>query len=278
MRHQRAVVLLLLIGVVLSSGCSGLSPSRGDDTSPEREGGSIAPGVTTNGVQNTTAFGQAHDRQLRERSATLAVTITTRYQNGSLRGRSRAVSRLEPPETSLRDVVLQGTATTAGTITETTWSNDTVRVFRWKRANGSTEYEVQSGDIYYKLPPGHLLASTFGDRSVQVVDRRRGADNETRVILRTDDPSMSRYFSRDEAVRNASMRVTVTESGLVRSATVRYEQRGGVWAVGPGEEQPRTDEFVEVTWHLELSDHGTTTVARPSWVDEALASTDGSEQ
>jgi len=133
----------------------------------------LSPGVTPGGVEDPFALARAHTETLEGRSYTVRSVVTTRYENGSLRGRRRTVARVgadrrrfhvthvthatlgpRPPFRPLR----QGAVRTP--VRSVFWSDGQRLLWSVTRPNGT---------VYRSIPP-----DAYGSDESRVWERWRG--------------------------------------------------------------------------------------------------------
>lgn len=194
-RGSRRLAPIALAGLLVLAGCSGLVPDGAgadgegstteptltpvdvpdDATSPRTPVVDLPPGVTPDGVEDPFALARAHTEALEGRSYTVRSVVTTRYENGTLRGRRRTVARVgadrrefhvvhvtlgpQPPFRPLR----QGAVRTPGR--SAFWSDGRRLLWSVTRPNGT---------VYGSIPPGEYDVDASDADGSRAWERWRG--------------------------------------------------------------------------------------------------------
>ncbi|WP_255150421.1 DUF7537 family lipoprotein [Halorarius halobius] len=274
MRAGVAVVAVL----ALLAGCSGTpvgdaTPTRTITPVEVPASDRIAPGVTADGVVDPQALGAAHAGALDDRSYTLTANHSSTYANGSVRSAYdvrvwlsadrdyRAVSRTAGPEAP----VLLGAPPASGEF----WSNGTTYVAAVSHANETRYNRFRPPDGYAGTWRYWIEAVALdGDPAAAVAGVTRAADPEPvgkrsvggTVVYTLVGDSTTAPAGSDALVdaRDAGVTVNVTETGLVRSYTLRYTATTAAGAT------------VTVVRRVRYGNVGATTVERPDWFDRAV--------
>ncbi|WP_058826052.1 hypothetical protein [Haloferax sp. Q22] len=273
-------VALLLAAVVVTAGSGGVpvlgdalggqqpsSPTPAAATTPEPtptpEPRTVAPGVTTAGVENATLLAAAHRRAAANRS----YRWTLGYREsiaGDETGREVEVVHVEAPHVYVSEVQRAGRlrAFPRPTASEDAYADGTTRYARRPTEPDGVAARVLDPDVRDGTGRQASRAARYLDwylstdeTSVARVTTPANASVENEVALYriegrgTDFPRSRGY--RVEAV--------VEEGGFVRSMRVTYETRDGLG--------------VEVWFAYDAV--GETTVTRPAWLDRADGSSGG---
>ncbi|ELZ90048.1 hypothetical protein [Haloferax sulfurifontis] len=275
-------VALLLAAVVVTAGPAGVpgfGPALGGQQSPALtptatttteptptpEPLSVAPGVTTAGVENATRLAAAHRRAASNRS----YRWTLGYREsiaGDETGREVEVVLVEAPNVYVSEVERTGRlrAFPRPTASEDAYADGTTRYARRPAEPDGVAARVLDSDV--RDGPGRQAS-----RAARYVDWYLSTDETTvtRIERATTaaaeaGPGRARYriegrgtdFPRSRGYR---VEAVVEEDGFVRSMRVTYETRDGLG--------------VEVWFAYDAV--GETTVTRPAWLDRADGSTGG---
>jgi hypothetical protein len=269
---------------LLLSGCSTLSPNPeprpGTTTATPAPvptagpDGTLAPGLTREGVVDARTLAVAHVARLADRSYTLTATRTTRYPNGTLRERLELNLSLGADRSYLahaetagpRAPVFLGRPPASAAF----WSNGSVYTRRLTHAGSTTYTTFQptngAGTWQYwarTVPfggrggnPRGFLTRTFTAIPTRTTGRAVDSGPTTYTVVGTRATATIELGVEDP--REVDLRAEVTADGLVRSLTLTYV----------GTVDGRT---VEVTRRLRYDRVGATDVTRPPWVDRALS-------
>jgi hypothetical protein len=279
---ERVTVAALALCLLLT-GCSTLSPAP--DPRPATPtatpapvptagpDGTLAPGVTREGVVDARTLAAAHVAGLADRSYTLTATRTTREPNGTLRERLVLNLSLGADRSYLAH------AETAGPhapvflgrppASASYWSNGSVYARRLTHAGSTTYTTFQptngAGTWQYwarTVPfggrggnPRGFLTRTFTAIPTRTTGRVADGGPTAYTVVGTRATAPIELGVEDP--REVDLRAEVTADGLVRSLTLTY--------VGTVDGRP-----VTVTRRLRYEQVGETDVPRPAWVDRAL--------
>lgn len=279
MRRALGAVLPALVAlVVLLSGCSGVgesgttSPSLTPVPVPEvtpalspvgDDDRWLAPGLTDRGVEQAWLLGRAHETVLANTSYTARTVETTRYANGTVRGRIRTTVRATPG-------TFHTVSTPTGTHARAYPFPDAERVevygvdgrlhFAVTDADGTWHFSFDRADA--GVPSLYVLLSSVETRTAGTVTRNGTTLHRVRATELRESTGFAVAVGvaangfEGSAVGNVSLRALVDSRGLVRE----YELAYTLGRDGPD---------LRVTRHVRYTDLGATTVERPSWYDEA---------
>ena len=292
----RAVPLTALVCLLVLAGCSGFADGGGqsgadvDGTDGAADGSGmnvtpapvptieptptppteVAPGITRAGVRNASALAIAHDAILENRNYTVIRNVTYRAANGTVLTHRRSVSKVG---TDGRRYVERTWREATGLRRETVWSNGRRLLRARTYANGTTTYrrtELETAGRGRTIGAGtgsEQIERVFTVAEVRIVDRyerngtvlyRLASANATRSGTNVTDRS-------DRDGRAVSAEALVSIQGLVRS----YEFRQTL-----SDDLDGTTRIVVSTRYVDV---GATTVSRPSWYEEAIERTNGTE-
>lgn len=263
MSHRSLGVALALCLVL--AGCSAFDaaeprPSRTVTPAPvPTPEPSLPPGVTTSGVDDYERLAAAHRVALERESYTVAFARTVRLANGTTVRRSvggRIVGDDGASRTWEREAG-RGERGAAGVVGQETWANASVQVVRFRYANGTSRYTVITADQQYPYRGAGLTVSeSLVTEDATLVDSDTDAVPATYTLLARNLTGHRARTAALDHTETSSLRVVVTEDGLVRRATVRYTGTlDGTRAV------------VNTTIRYDV---GPRTVTRPAWVETAL--------
>jgi hypothetical protein len=243
---------------------------------PEGDRGSLAPGVSDEGVERPGVLAAAHADALTNRSYRLVTSRTVRYENGTLRERLRLELALSADRHYLVDAETAGPEAPVfigkPPATATFWSNGSTYTRRLTRDGETTYTRFQPTDgagtwQYWArtVPfggrqgsPRNFVEETFTTVPTSITGRT-AVGNTTAYGLagtRATDP-----LPGVDEPHSVVLRATVTADGLVKSVTLRYA--GTV-----------DGEAVSVERTVRYEGVGNTTVGRPAWTDRALGQSD----
>lgn len=280
MRH-RVVFVLVLVVIAPLAGC-GVAPSGRSDGGPSGAAATVtpaavptdrgtpmpppevAPGVTQSGTVTAVVLAEAHRDALVGDSFTRRTTRTIREDGDPLR-RTTRIYRVAPfrPQFEYRQQqTFSGSFPARASVDRLdVWSNGTGAVARLE-ADDEVRYREVNAEQFSTLVvgiTGHERVSAltgafeFGVRDGAKAGTVRLVSTRLRSPAALDKPVLT------TDVRNATLSMVVTESGLVESYRLAYD----VSLDG------RTLRVVETAT---LSDVDTTRVERPSWYELAVRS------
>jgi hypothetical protein len=285
----RPTVALALGALLVTAGCSGLSPGGGEPSpsftpAPVPDApGAYPPGVTADGVVAPDRLARAHVRTIENVSYRLHSNRSTYYTNGSLRSRIDLDLRLSRNRSHLarvrtagpRGPVILGRPPASAVY----WSNRSVYASRVTRGD-DTIYSVLDASANPFATWNYWSGTAgFGGESSHPAARYAGIfrDVPTTLAGETTTDGTTVYRLQGRRTRGAAfavgpvdaagpagpepaLRATVTGDGLVRSLHLRYR------AFQDGEE------YV-VDWRIRYRQVGNVTVEEPPWLDRAVAGT-----
>lgn len=279
----RALAAALCVLLALA-GCNTLAPGPGPSTPStpatpapvptDDPDGELAPGVTTEGVVSSRTLAEAHVARLDDRSFDLAVNRTTRYPNGTLRGRLGLDLSLGADRSYLVHTATTGPEAPVflgrPPAEASFWSNGSTYTRRLTRGNTTTYTQFQPTDgagtwQYWArtVPyggrggnPRGFITRTFSAVPTRVTDRVADGNVTTYRLVGSRATAPIELGVADP--REVELTATVTAAGLVRSLSLSY--------VGTVDGRQIT-----VTRQFRYERVGNATVARPPWVDRALA-------
>lgn len=286
--HTSRRLAVVLAVVTVTAGCgtplvdSGpSSPTEPVTPAPLPEGTPepVAPGVTAAGVADATALKDAHVAQLRGGNFSVRRERVERFSNGSLRSRTGSTAAFPGDGRYHVERTFEGPVHdrlgTGGTVRQYGDDDGTVRVRL--AANGTVLSRTVAGPPGGRVPKTALVSDPYSGRTVLLVLRGVAIDRVTELDGRSayrltgsgiaDLAALRSLLSPTlmRSIRDVAAAATVTEAGLVRQLLFTYtvDLRGGP---------------VRVTRVIEFTDVGTTTLARPTWADVALASEDATTE
>lgn len=281
MRRARGAVLPALVAlVVLLSGCSGvgsggtgaqsstMTPVEVPDVTPAPTPTGdadrwLAPGLTDRGVEGAWLLGRAHEAVLANTSYTSRTVETTRYANGTVRGRIRTTVRATPGAFTTVSIPT-GTHARAYPFPDAerveVYGVDGRLHFAVTDADGTWYFSFDRADA--GVPSLYALLSSVETHTAGTVAR----NGTTLYRVRATGLADTRRFAvavgvaangyEASAVGNVSLRALVDSRGLVREYELDYTLR-------------RDGPDLRVTRRVRYTDLGETSVQRPSWYDEA---------
>lgn len=234
------LALLLVLG-----GCSGVgvgpspdptvtpAPLPTDSPSPA-DGPFGAPGISGTHVTNATALAQAHAQVLSATSFTRHTTLQIQYPNGTVLLGATVTLRMGPTDDRFRYHEARTGAWADEPdepVTVTVWSEGDSARRAIKLGNGTvlnTTLARDEATIGRAIgrPSGDRIASLFGNVRVEVVGRSQANGTaEVEVVASDVPPTLVPVFPAPHG--EATVRATVSETGLVRSVLVTSESRRG---------------------------------------------------
>jgi len=263
--------LVLLLSVVLVSGCSSLGdvpadsrrtvtpapvPTTNDDTPTRASGARIAPGLTTDELLDSEALLRNHAIELDNRSYTFQRHVTRRYPNGSIRSTSARIVHYNGTAVRIR---YNGTTDRGGNQTVTS-------IDRWSTDNRTYTAVTRDDDTTYDVSPvvdgkqGTFDASDYSGSLGRILMRLPITVGDPVETNATTIYPLTVSERRDiPPLRNVLFTGYVTNDGVVTEYTLEYEvSNGGV--------------PVRVTIHSSVT-LGRTTVERPNWLTDAVNAT-----
>jgi hypothetical protein len=273
------VYVAALLALVALAGCSAIGGGAGDgsgvgtpggDTTvtpapvpTDRPDGSLAPGLTNDGVVDAERLAEAHRRALADRSYTeRSLTVVTRRSGGSRLGARVLVSRRGAEAFTIRYDLLgepREAARSYETVSAVVWSNGSETVQAITDETG-TRYEALGTSFYgnYAAPDALLYARVLERNPVDRVERVT-ADGATgyRVTATLESPPPSFGLSGTVATGPADLVALVSTDGVVRRVVVTYPAR-------------YRGEAARVEHRFEYRDVGNTSVSRPPWFEQAI--------
>ncbi|WP_424001242.1 hypothetical protein ACOZ4I_15845 [Haloarcula salina] len=263
MSHRSLVVAVALCFAL--AGCSAFGAAESEPVravtpapvpTPEP---SLPPGVTTSGVEDYERLDAAHRAALEGEGYTVEFSRTVRLANGTTVRRSvggRTVGDGGASRTWERDAVRAERGAT-GVVGQETWANASVQVVRFQYANDTSRYTVITADQQYPYRgTGLAVSESLVTENASLVDTDTNADPTTFTLLARNLTGYRATTAALDHTETSSLRVVVTEDGLVQRATVRYTGT-----------LDGTRAAVVTTIRY---DAGPRTVERPAWVETAL--------
>lgn len=274
-RPRRPLRAVLLAVLLVTAGCAGLAADPGTPTVPATPAPvptddrtpagprTVAPGLTTAGVEDALALTSAHRAILDARSHTRRVVRTEHGPTGGVRGRFTALVRVDPAANRTYAV-----RTATGTAIVGPVFRNASRVERYA-ADGGVAFAVTAPDGTTRYPDFEpfgipdpwrlfLLLSAFETRTAGTTVRNGTTLYRVRSTALTDPQTVAAAVDVDWTARvtDAELFALVDGEGLVREYRLRYgvSRRGSVHTV-----------------RLRVRHAGinTTTVAPPPWLDRA---------
>lgn len=271
-RVAALVVLVALAGCSAvgggSGGAGGVTPGGEPTVTPapvptDRPGGSLAPGLTGDGVVDAERLAAAHRRALTDRSYTeRSLTVVTRRSNGSQLGARVLVSQRGTEAFTIRYDLLgepREAARSYETVSAVVWSNGTETVQAITDETG-TRYEALGTSFYGNYAaPDALLYTRVLERNpidrVEYVTANERAGYRVTATLESPPPSFG--LSGTVATGPANLVAHVSPDGVVRRVVVTYPAR-------------YRGEAAQVEHRFEYLDVGNTSVSRPPWFEQAI--------
>lgn len=273
-----AVVALVALAGCGGFGTPGATPSVTETPAPvptaDPSEVTVAPGVTGAGVVAPAALAGSHERYLANRSYALAVNRTVRYANGTLRSQVVTRVRLARNRTYHTDIRVAGPHATLvigeSPASAAFWSNGSIYLRKYTRGNETVynAFEPVGGAgtwtfwVHFFVLEGSASAdieALFDAVETRAVDRTTVDGHRQVRVASVGTHRSTAFVDVDETrnVRDVEVRATVDERGFVRRYRVRYA------ATVDGDP-------VRVVRTVEYAGIGETTVARPSWYDDAV--------
>ena len=266
---QRAFAAVVVATLVVLAGCSAVFDGGSTDEStptitpmavPTDEPtptpvSRLAPGLTGQGIENTSALVAAHTARLRNTSFVTRANTTGLTTNGSVVFRQTDTLRAGPPGSGVYSVTeLNGSPSSsslAAPVHTAVWSNEKWLVVNRTYANGTSRYDrFNSTGLRYGASGSGLrdILEPFGTANTSVTELERSGTTLYRVRGRV----------RDAERGNVSVRLIADASGLIHK--YRTSQRTTF-----GENVSR------IVSERRFSRIGTADAPeRLSWIDEAL--------
>lgn len=264
--------LLLVLLVVLTAGCNGISSGT---SAPDREpygvdeplesslatpGANVA-GLTEEGFQND-SFVRDHHEVLKNQSYATAQTTTATLSNGTVVLENEQSMRIDAANRrSLRHT--QTTGSWNLDVRETDRQRDTAQyrsendqfaigqpVVRIEHGNGTVEYD-RGYDTSLRMEVYNHISPLRDAEELEIV-RETYADGRYTVVTGTD-PAADSVFLDDEPF---TVRAYIRDDGLIRYVTVEAAIR-------------RNGERVHIAQEFVVEDIGEVSVERPDWYEEA---------
>lgn len=277
--HDSVPAVVLAVAVVIA-GCNGLAPG-GDETPtstltpaavPTDEPTStpvprLAPGLTSRGVADPFALGEAHVATLDGISYSMQENLSVTYRNGTSYRRLGSTAQLAAND-SRYYVSHNSFAETysEGPVTNSFWSNGS-QIIRAQTINGSTAYSVPRGADRERRSPEQLgysptnreqIYTLFGSVETRVTDREQRDGTAVYRVEATDVTNPATFESAKwQTPENLTLVADVDSRGLVSEYRVHYTATLG-------------GSPVDVNRRVRYTDLGNTTVERPPWYDEAI--------
>jgi len=280
----RAGLVTLVVLLILLTGCGGTldqgsRPAVTISAAPiptEKPASTprplVAPGVDSTGIVDPLELSEAHERYLRNRSETVHLTRTNRYQNGSLRDRTVQVTKVTPDRDRFYTIVsVNGPKARffgAGGRGEY-WSDGDRLLQRLVRQNQSAygvvepeDYNPQLSQPLIPSPGGGQVyfLSTLGTFDLTNQFTRNGTVYyrlKLREITQPDALAASESVYRP---RNVSLILLIDQNGVLRRFVLSYTAvQGGT--------------TLDVRLTGEHKHIGTTSVVRPTWYLRAINET-----
>ncbi|UPW01537.1 hypothetical protein M0R88_05385 [Halorussus gelatinilyticus] len=250
--RRKALQLLVVCCLVALAGCSGALP--GGDGAQSVDDVTYPAGVSENGT-NLTALADAHQNQLQNQSLTLEVASTV---NSSMGNQSVALDAAVGADRE--QIRVNGSAM---------GQNVSVFVTEEKRY---TRLNVGDGEARYQIADrspdsNQIIPASYTGRSY--LDRFAGSGNFTPTGVRTVDGTTLVVLEADGSNATQSSQANVTDY----NATMLVDQQGVVHSVSVEASVTRQGQRVRTDFTMNVSDVGETTVAEPTWLDEARNST-----
>lgn len=250
--------------LVVAAGVFGVAVFHGDllsgtpDDVSQLDDEDLPDGITTTGVHNASAAAADHRASLSDTSFTLHLQANRTTGDGGSGVTLNQTVRSDRDG----DILMRAERTGSRTVSQTVWTNGSVAVRRVTRNEDS---------VYQRIPPrevqrgatGRIIIEQIlaaGDFQPDEVITREGTQL---VVLRADRSTGNAASALGvQSVSSLTGTVLVDADGRVHSMSVEFTYTN--------------DQGVEVHQSLtqRLSGVGSTTVERPSWVSDALASSE----
>ncbi|WP_224448842.1 DUF7537 family lipoprotein [Haloprofundus salilacus] len=260
------IASLAVVSLLLLSGCGGIlgdeSPTPPSENRTNDSARWLAPGLTSDGVEDAEALASTHRRSVESRSRTAAMrTQVTAAENGSLLSNRSYVVRVADDGRRLAEQT--GDSRTDDEYRPRVYWYDP-NVSEYAARSGANDGEVSY--TYSRETNGELFSDgTYADRLYSlftVLNVSVAPETVDRSVHRLEASERSLLFDGRE-LRNVTLTARVDYSGVVRSYELQYEtERGGT--------------SVRITERVRITDLGSTEVERPEWVETARNESGGS--
>lgn len=257
MNRTLVVALLVVLGGV--GGATTFSTAATDADEPTQTTG-LPPGVTADGVTDSLALADAHQRALQNTSYTISTTHEYRWPNGTLIGHGTTTSQVAPERASFY------------TVTSQTYRNATrtmgvehAEIARWGDEEGlliardlpdrPIEYRERSTDGRSPGPETgwDTVYTAFDSVNTTVPTQVERNGTTLYKVVTASQPEPASVYS-DDATYSAV--AFVDSDGIVRTfqqtRRTTYDDRPAI-----------------LTRTIHVTEVGDTTVERPSWADDA---------
>lgn len=251
---RRKALLLIAVGCLVAlAGCSGALSGEDD---PTLDDVSYPDGVSENET-NVSALADAHTEALNESGFTLSLDVV---ENSSMGNQSIEMgASVSADRENVRASVSGGDRQTSIYLTDETR-------YEKQTGGGETDYRVTDRrPDAMKLVPSSYSGAAYveqfaagGEANFTPTDVRV-VDGTTLVVLRADGSDVS---SEDE-----------TET-VEYDATILVDERGVIHGFDATVESEQGDDVATLSVSMAVSDVNETTVAEPSWLDEARNSSE----
>ncbi|UPV75500.1 hypothetical protein M0R89_05385 [Halorussus limi] len=250
---RRKVLQLLVIGCLVAlAGCSGAL--SGGDGAQTLDDVTYPAGVSDNGT-NLTALAAAHEERLQNQSFTLQVSSTV---NASQMNQSVELDAAVGADRE--QVRVNGSAMGQDVSMYVTEQKRYTRL----SAGGDAKYRVtERTPDSMQIVPGSYTGRSY-------LDRFAGSGNFTPSGVRVVDGTTLLVLRADGSNATQSQQVNVTDY----NATMLVDEQGVVHSVSVDVSATRRGQEVRTRFSMNVSDVGETTVAEPTWLDEARNSSD----
>lgn len=250
---QRKALQLVVLGCLVAlAGCSGaLSGAGGEQTLDDV---SYPDGVSENGT-NVSALADAHSTALENESFTLDVQTGV---NSSSMNQSVSIDAQVGPN---RDAISANTSTSGQQMS--LYLTDEKRYER-AQVEGETQYRVTN-----RTPNAmQLVQSSFEGQSY--LDQFAGMGNFTPTEVRDVNGTTLIVLEADGSDATAEQAGETEQPNLTDyDATILVDERGVVHSMTVEATSRQDGQAFDTEFSMELSDVGETTVAEPSWLDDA---------
>lgn len=241
---------------------TGATPTATPGTTPSVSASSeqVPPGVTANGIENSTALVSAHRRTLVETGFVAVIQRTSRIERGGRTRQFRSVRR-HSTESGLSRFYLQARSQTPrGTVETASWGNESVLLLRTRQRNRTR----------YSSKPRQSFNATEVLTASNIV--RRAARMGTYTVSRTEQRNGTTMVRLDATAFAGAADIRPLRGANVTSfeATMMVDSRGVVRALAVRINASTARGKIQLYTAYRITKQGDVRVPRPSWLAEAM--------